>query len=137
MAFLEKADLTSIIYLEDIDVITEGDDTKVQSAIDVGIAEAYTYLAKYDIPTLFARVPPLRDPVLFESCKAIAVWYLVKLCPANQDTKEITEGARVARSWLKRIQAGDAVPYNWPLVPAPDLDTFFHVASFPKRINNF
>jgi len=137
MAFIVKADLTSIIYEEDIDVITESNDAIVQNAIDVGIAEAYTYLAKFDIPTLFAAVPPFRDPVLFESCKAIAVWYLVKLCPANQDTKEITEGARVARAWLKRIQDGSAVPYNWPLAPVADLDTFFHVASFPKRINNF
>lgn len=137
MAFLTKTDLTTIIYEEDIDVMTEGDDTKVTGHINTAITEATGYLDRYDTPTLFAREGDEKDPLLMESCKAIACWYLVAACPANQNTKDITERANVARLWLSRVQAGKVKPVGWPLKTEPTKSTYFHASSLPKRRNNY
>lgn len=136
--FLTKTDLTSIIYEEDIDTITEGDDSKVDSAIGAAIDEAQECLSRFDIPTIFAKTGADRHHLLLESCKAIACWYLVKLCPANQSTKEIIEGATFARQWLDKINNGKKPGIGFPLKPEPPtgLNTFFHASSFEKRHNN-
>jgi phage gp36-like protein len=137
MAFISKTDLTTIIYLEDIDVITEGDDTKVDSAIAAGIGEAQSYCDRFDVVTLFGRTGTDRDPILFESCKALACWFLVAACPANQNTKDIRERANDARTWLSRVQNGKLKPVNWPPKPPDQNSNLFHVSSYDKRINNY
>jgi phage gp36-like protein len=136
MAFIEKEDLTSIIYEEDIDVMTEGDDTKVNSAIAAAIAEAKGYMDRYDHDTLFARTDIDRDPLLVETCKAIACWYLCAACAANQNIKDIRDRANDGRAWLSKVQKATIKPVNWPYKSPAELNTFFHVASFPKRNNN-
>lgn len=135
MPFLTKADLTSIIYEEDINVITEGDDSKVTSAIDAATGEASGYMDRYDIDGVFALNP--KDPILFESCKAIACWYLIAACPANQNTKDIKERVSDARTWLLRVQSGKIKPRGWPSIAPPEKATFFHMSSNPKRGNHF
>lgn len=137
MPFLVKADLTSIIYEEDIDTITEADDSKVTSAINAAISEAQSYLDRFDVATLFGTTGTDRDPMLLESCVSIACAYLIRLCPANQSVKEVKENAADARTWLTRVQAARATPLGWPLKSNPELSTFFHTASQPKRRNHF
>ena len=137
MPFITKTDLTDSMYLEDIDTITENDDTKVDRAIGKAIGEAKFYFDRYDTDILFARTDPERDILLVGHCTALAVWWLCKLCPANQGTKDITEGAETARRWLKLVQAAKGTPENWPLKTEPERNTFFHVGGFPKRVNNF
>lgn len=135
--FLTKTDLTNIIYQEDMDAITEGDDTKVDAAMNAAVAEAQSYLDRYDVATLFGTTGTDRDPILLECCISIACAYLIRLCPANQSVKEVKENAADARAWLTRVQSARATPVGWPLKADPTLNTFFHTSSLPKRINHF
>lgn len=92
---------------------------------------------RYDTDILFARTDLDKDPILVGHCIALAVYWLCKLCAANQNTKDIKEGADEARRWLSLVQAGKRTPLNWPLKLTPGSDTFFHVSSYCKRTNNF
>jgi phage gp36-like protein len=136
MAFLVKEDLTSIIYADDIDVITVGDDTKVVGAINAAISEAKAYMNRYDTEVLFARSDIDKDPLLMETCKALACWYLCAACAANQNIKDIRDRANDGRAWLAKVQNGKSTPVNWPLKSEPEKNTFFHVSSYTKRTNN-
>lgn len=135
--FLTKTDLTTMMYAEDIEAITEGDDTKVDSCIASAVAEAQGYCDRYDIGVLFGRAGSQRDPILAESCKALACWYLIALCPPNQDTKDVKDRATDARTWLGKVQAGKVKPVNWPYIIPEEKNTFFHVTSYDKRENNY
>lgn len=136
MPFLTKQDLADIIDLEDIDVITDDDDTIVDNCIKAAITEAKGYMDRYDYDELFARTDIDQDPLLRISCIALACWYLCKKCAANQNTKDINEGAEAARAWLTKVQNGKTKPVDWPYKPTLEQNTFFHVSSYHKRNNN-
>ncbi|WP_121812784.1 hypothetical protein [Mucilaginibacter kameinonensis] len=137
MPFLTKADLTTDIYTEDIDAITEGNDDDVTAAINKAIAEAQGYFDRYDVDALFARTGDERDPILIGSLTAMALQWLTRKCPANQNVKQIREDATTARVWLRRVQAAEVKPRGWPLIAPPEKATFFHMSSNPKRGNHF
>ncbi|QEM13470.1 phage protein Gp36 family protein [Mucilaginibacter rubeus] len=139
MAFISKDDLTSLMYEEDMDAITEGKDEEITGdtgAIAIGITEAKGYLNRFDTAVLFAREENERDPLLVETCKSLALYYLTKKCAPNQNVKDIRAAANDARIWLAKVQSGKLTPIGWPLKAAPEANTFFHVSSYPKRKNN-
>jgi hypothetical protein len=139
MSFLSKADLSTLMFEEDMNIITEGNDDDIigsMGCIAVGITEAKGYLNRFDTDILFGRQDDARDPLLLESCKCLALVVLTRKCPPNQNIKDIRTAANDARIWLAKVQNAKLTPPGWPLKTTPGNDTFFHVSSYPKRLNN-
>ena len=139
MPFLTKLELSSLMYVEDMDVITEDNDLEIEGptgCIAVGITEAMGYLNRFDTTELFGRENEARDPLLMEVCKSLALVFLVRKCAPNQNIKDIRQAAADSRTWLGKVQSGKLTPVGWPLKQGPQASTFFHVSSYPKRRNN-
>lgn len=115
MAFITKEDLTSLIYEENIDVITRDDDDKVNLAIETAMLEAATFLDRYDSEAIFATTGTDRDKykLLIGYIKDIALWYLLKVSNASINIEIAREGYNDAIKSLKRVQG--KVMKDWPL----------------------
>jgi hypothetical protein len=135
MAFLEKSDLTSIINADDLDAITEGEDSIITGAINAAIDRAKKYLSRFDTDALFNATGDARDFDLLEICKSLAMPIICKSAAPNQNIKDIKKAATDAKRDLEKMQDG-TIPTGWPLKSDPKISTFFHVVSNPKRRNN-
>ena len=110
MPFLTKDELKTHLYGEQVETIDRGDDTLAQSAIDGAIAEAKSYLKKYDVAAAFAQTSDNRNALLLIFVKDMAVWHFINLAnPATDiDLREKRYNAAIA--WLKGVQKGDISP---------------------------
>jgi hypothetical protein len=122
MAYLTKDDLASHLYGENIDAITRQNDALVTEAIDAAVAEAKSYLSKYDLTKLFADAPIPDDVNLKRKVKDIACWNLLVLANANANLELFKMAKDDAIKWLVNIQKGQADPEGWPY-PDDDPDT--------------
>lgn len=96
--------------VDDIDVITDGDDTIVEAAIDGAILEAKGYLSLFDVDTIFAKTGANRNALLLTFVKDIAVWHLVVLSNYKVDLEFREKRYNRAVEWLKSVMKGDVVP---------------------------
>lgn len=119
MQFLTKGELGSHLYVESIDVITRGDDTLVEAAIDAAIQEAKGYLSSFDKDAIFAAQADARNALLLTFVKDIAAWHLINLCNAGADMKLRQDRYERAIAWLKAVQKGDVSPD----LPVPTVDS--------------
>lgn len=110
MSFLTKTELGSHLYVESMDVITRGDDTLVEAAIDAAIQEAKGYLSSFDKDAIFAAQADTRNALLLTFVKDIAAWHLINLCNAGADMKLRQDRYERAIAWLKAVQKGDVSP---------------------------
>lgn len=115
MAFLTKAELSSHLYSENIQVITRGDDTLITAAIDAAVHEAKGYLGAYDKAAVFAANGPARNQLLLTFVKDIASWHLINLCNAGAEMQLRQDRYERAVNWLKEVQKGNVTP-DLPLV---------------------
>jgi phage gp36-like protein len=138
MPFLSKTELTTHIYAEVMDAITNSDDSKITAAIDAAIGEAKGYMSKFDHATIFAKTAGDRDPILLLNVKDIAKWHFIQLANPNIDWEAANERYKSAVRWLEKITMGRIVPVGWPIAVEPGIGDFFHVSSTrPKRNNNY
>lgn len=107
MAFLSSSEMNTHLYTENVQVITRGDDTITQAAIDAAVSEAKGYLSAYDINTIFAATGSDRNTLLLTFVKDIAAWHLIVLCNAGTETTFRQDRYNRAISWLKAVQKGD------------------------------
>lgn len=107
MAFITKSDLASHYYTEKIDVITRGDDMKVDTAIDAAIAETKGYLGAFDTDAIFATTDKSRHALLLTFTKDIAIWHLIVICNAGADIELRQARYERAIKWLEKVQKGD------------------------------
>lgn len=98
------------MYLDTVDVITGGDDTLVEAAIDGAVSEAKSYLSDYDTPAIFSATGSNRHPLLVTFCKDLAVWHLVVLSNYHADIELREKRYNRAIEWLKSVQSGKVVP---------------------------
>jgi len=122
MAYLTKDDLQSHIYVENIDEITRADDTKVTQAINAGIAEAKSYLSKYDLTQIFADT--FDDENLKNKVKDIVCWQLIKLSNPNIDVAMFRTAYEDTIDYFDKIMAGKIDPDGWPYKPDDPATTF-------------
>lgn len=108
--FTTKQELASHMHIDTIDVITDGDDTIVQGAIDGAVSEAKGYLQNYDTAAIFNQSGDNRNALLLTFVKDIAVWHLVVLSNYNADIELREKRYDRAVSWLKGVQKGDITP---------------------------
>lgn len=123
MAYLEKTDLSTHLYGENIDTITRGDDTLVSAAINAAISEAKGYLSAYDIETIFATTGTDREELLLTFVKDIAVWHLIVLSNAGTGQQLRQDRYERAVSWLKEVQKGNISPNLPKAVDEEGVDT--------------
>ena len=138
MSYLTKEELKTHMNVDNIDVITENDDTIVQAAIDGAISEAKGYLSLFNISTIFAATGSNRNSLLLTFVKDISVWHLMVLSNYQADVKFRQDRYERAVAWLKSIQRGDVVP---DLPRATDdsgaISTPIKLITNPKRIQHF
>jgi phage gp36-like protein len=108
--FITKNELSSHMHIETVDVITGGDDTLVDAAIDGAVAEAKGYLSDFDTGAIFNATGESRHPLLVTFVKDIAVWHLVALSNYNADIELREKRYNRAVEWLKAVQKGLVVP---------------------------
>jgi hypothetical protein len=98
----------------------------VAEAINAAIAEAKSYLSRFDRTKLFDDTDPdfVNDINLKSKVKDIACWQLIKLANPNIDVAMFRVAYEDARSWFRDIQKGNADPEGWPY-PADDADTCY------------
>lgn len=147
MAFyLAKTDLQTHIYSENIDTITRNNDVIVYKAIAAGIAEAQSYMGRYNIaliiPSFMVITPATTKaeievwlgafvfPVgyvsyenLLNKVKDLAAWHLVKLANPNINLELFRTAYEDAIEWFTKVMKGQSQPYGWPMrVDDPNTD---------------
>ena len=108
--WITKEELKTHMNVDNIDVITDGDDTLVTAAIDGAVSEAKGYLLSYDADTIFAATGSSRHSLLLTFVKDIAVWHLMALSNYQADLALREKRYDRAVSWLKAVQKGDVTP---------------------------
>ena len=138
MPFLTIEELKTHLYAENIDEITQGDDTIANAAVDTAISEAKGYLSAYDRDAIFATTGTGRNALLLTFLKDIAAWHLINLCNAGSDLKLRQDRYERAIAWLKGVQKGDISP-DLPLATTDGEETGAAVlfGSNDKRTQHF
>lgn len=124
---ITKESLTSHLYGENIEAITRGNNLTVNEAIAAGMAEAQSYLARYNISLLLPLMPEggwgtwvkpqgfVSDANLVNKTKDLICWHLVKLANPNINLELFRTGYEDAIAWFEKVQSGKATPYGWPI----------------------
>jgi phage gp36-like protein len=136
MKLLTLANMKTHIYGPVSTLISQGDTSILQSAIDAATTEAKGYCSRYNTAKLFDETD-LPDPILQMHCKNMAKWHFCCLGTPAIDYEDAQTRYDQAVKWLKEVQAGRAVPPGWELTTPEEKSTFFHVKSNPKRNNHF
>jgi phage gp36-like protein len=134
---LTIADMKTHLYAGVRNVITQGDTSILQNAIDTAIAEAKGFCSRFNLVLLFDETD-LPDPILQMHCKNMAKWHFITLANPSIDYTDAETRYDQAIKWLKEVQAARAVPPGWLLAqPEAERGTYFHVKSNPKRKNHY
>jgi phage gp36-like protein len=136
MPLLTIAQMKTHIYTGVQNIVSQNDNTIIQSAIDAAIAEAKGYCSRYNLDLLFDN-PVTPDPILLMHCKNIAKWHFIVLANPSIDYDDAHNRYEQAIKWLKDIQAGKVVPPGWQPAQPEEQATFFHFNSNRKRSNHF
>lgn len=136
MSYVTTDEIKTHLYEEQIDVITAGDDTILQSAIDAAISEAKGYLRAFDIAAEFNKTGIQRNSLLIIFLKDIAVWHFINICNVNTDLSLRLERYKRAIDWLKAVQKGDVVPDLEPLAEEKKTGVILF-SSNQKRDNHY
>ena len=140
MAFLTQEELKTHIREEYTELLTRGDETIAEAAIDGAIEEARGYLVNlYDVEEIFAREGKDRNTLLLIFVKDIAVFHLVKMTNSSGYYTHREKIYERAVKWLEGVQAGDIAP-NLPRKTDENGEPkagLIYASSNPKRVQHF
>ena len=146
MAYLINAeDLSTHLYPEIVDTITRSEGDIVERAISSAIAEAKSYLSRFDLPKLFGSPeddPEIEDEHLKNIVKDIACWQIIKLANPNINLELFRTSYEDAIKFLDKVMKGQADPEGWvyksdnPDTPENE-NTTVQWSSNKKRIQHF
>ena len=125
--YLLKGDLTPPMYAEIIDTITREDESIVALCIASGIAEAKSYLPRFNLVALFGNAdtePTVTDEHLKSKVKDLICWQLIKLANPNIDLKLFRTNYEDAISWFNMVKKSQLCPEGWSYA-TDDADTPF------------
>jgi phage gp36-like protein len=145
-------EITTHLGADSIELISDGDETMLQAAIDGAMVEAKSYLAAFDIAIEFAKSKPApidpdadpaptpeadtRNPLLIIFIKDIAVWHFVNICNVNTSMAIREDRYNRAVAWLKGVQRGELVP-DLPALSVEQKTDLITFSSNQKRNNHF
>jgi phage gp36-like protein len=144
MAYLLAGDLDTHIYSDNLNQIVRNDNSIIYTAIDAAIAEAKSYLARYDLLKIFGddnNDPAYSNEDLKNKVKSLAIWQLVTLGQANIKIELARTRYEDAIRWFEKVAASRINP-GFPM-PVDDSTTDYKENqtiqwdSEPKRYNHF
>ena len=135
MNYITTDELNTHLHLENLQVISRGDDAIAAAAIDGAVEEARGYLGDYDTAAIFGATGEQRHALLLIWVKDIAVWHFINLCNAGVEMELRKNRYERAISWLKGVQKGDITP-GLP-VKENSSSTLIMTHSNPKRTQHF
>jgi phage gp36-like protein len=126
--YLSVGDFISHLYPEIVSEITrdyvpgdEGSSSAIATtAINEAIAEAKSYLSRFDLVKLFGNADTdvaVEDENLKSKVKDIAVWRMVRLANPNVSMELARTNYEDAIKWLSNVQKGICDPEGWPYKP--------------------
>lgn len=146
MPYLDSADLKTHIYQEQLDEIIRTDNNiVVAAAIAEAIAEAKSYMSRWDLGKLFGvdnGDPEVQDEHLKSRVKDLVIWRLVRLANPNISMELARTNYEDAVKWFRDLQKGNADPEGWPYKPADQVAPVMQggavsYSSNRKRNNHF
>ena len=108
--YVTTSEITTHLGVEQIEAISDGDETMLTAAIDAATQEAKGYLKAYDIAAELAKTGAERNALLVIFVKDIAVWHFVNICHVNTSLDLRQDRYERAIAWLKAVQKGDVLP---------------------------
>lgn len=138
MAYIIKGDLEILIYPEIIETITRANATLVDKAIATGIAEAKSYLMRFNLLKLFGNDdtdPEVVDDNLKSKVIDLVCWQLIKLANPNVDLKLFRTNYEDALEFFKNVMKGQQSPDGWPY-REDDPDTTMVEGAMVNSISN-
>jgi phage gp36-like protein len=136
--YISPTELTTHLGAEQIEAISDGDETLLTAAIDAGTQEAKSYLKAYDIDAELAKTGSARNALLMIFIKDIAVWHFINICHVNTSLELRQDRYKTALAWLKAVQKGEVLP-DLPAIVDADGEANnlpYKVTSNPKRTNH-
>lgn len=137
MAFIDKADYGDAINENILDDITDGVDTKLDSAEAKAISYMKGYLNnRYDVAEIFAQTDNDRHPVVLMFAVDISIYYLHRMLSWRDTPKFRIERYNEAKEWLEKVSK---LEINDPLLPLVADDTTREYVQFggnTKRANH-
>ena len=136
--YINPNEISTHLGVEQIEAISDGDETMLQAAIDAAVVETKSYLTAYNMAAEFAKVGTERNALLIIFVKDIAVWHFVNICNVNTSLDLRQDRYERAVAWLKSVQKGQTVPDLEPkLSPAGEAENLpYKVSSNGKRSNH-
>lgn len=134
--YVLPAEITTHLGADQIEAISDGDDTILQAAIDAAIAEAKGYLRAYDIAAELEKEDAARNALLVIFVKDIAVWHFVNICHVNTSLELRQDRYERAIAWLKAVQKGEVKP-DLSELPVESQAAIISYNSNTKRENHF
>lgn len=134
--YINPTEITTHLGAEQIEAISDGDETMLQASIDAAVAEAKGYLSNYDIATELAKTGADRNALLMIFIKDIAVWHFINICNVNTSLEVRQDRYKTALAWLKAVQKGEVKP-DLAEIPSDQQTAPITFSSNPKRENHY
>lgn len=149
--FLTADELRSVAYSYQLEEITEDDNTILTMAINSAVEQVKSYLSppdmkrftdgrpRYDVAAIFSAAGDLRNPLLLELTKSLAIYYILRLANVDIINQKVQDGYDRAIDYLEKVAAVgkyvDSPPLrlDLPLLPSPDPESD---ASMPFRFGS-
>lgn len=105
MAFIAKADLYPSILQDELEEITQADDTLIEQAISSAVSEMRTYLYDaYDVDAIFAATGTDRHQLLVNFAADITIYILMASVQAGINMEDRRARYKRACDWLKMVK---------------------------------
>jgi phage gp36-like protein len=126
MAFIEPAELKSVIYDYQLQQITETDESIVEIAIATAIEEVRSYLTPngqhqfrdgrllYDTDAIFSAAGEARNALILSVTKTVCVWWITQLSNPDIIYERVKDRYDRVVSWLKKMQDGTVTINSLP-----------------------
>ena len=134
--YIIPEELTTHLGADQIEAISDGDNTMLQAAIDAAVSEAKGYLTAYDSAAEFSKSGTDRNALLVIFIKDIAVWHFVNICHVNTSLELRQDRYERAVSWLKAVQKGEVKP-DLSELPTDQQAAIITYNSNTKRNNHY
>jgi hypothetical protein len=132
--YISPFEMSTHLDPEQVEAISDGDETKMIKALNAAIIEVTGYLSGYDIESELAKTGDDRNDLFIVWVKDVAVWHFINSCNVNTGLELRAKRRDEAISNLRKIQKGEMVINLSPKSSESNLP--YKVTSNPKRNNH-
>jgi phage gp36-like protein len=126
--FLKKEDLKKSIYNYNLEQITDGDETVVDTALAAATEELRSYLSGnnkrewldgrvlYDVDAILNAVDAERNALILSHGVVIAKWWIIDLCNADMIYEQAKERYDRTRKYMQDLADGTITLSSLPII---------------------